>query len=126
MQVEFQPLGMIGRGYCSVSRSSPLEARHVGSNASSSSHEVDAFAGFEHKATPSEGAKRRYRAHFVSKLTDADGENGETDTWIDFASSCGYLDGKKKKELSGLSAEVGAMLGSMVNRPDPFLISPDS
>ena len=29
-------------------------------------------------------AKRRYEAHFVSKLTDADGENGETETWLDF------------------------------------------
>ena len=33
-------------------------------------------------------AKRRYEAHFVSKLTDADGENGETETWLDFASDC--------------------------------------
>ena len=32
-----------------------------------------------------EGAKRRYEAHFVSKLTDADGENAETETWLDFA-----------------------------------------
>jgi len=31
-------------------------------------------------------AKRRYEAHFLSKLTDADGENGETETWLDFAS----------------------------------------
>ena len=29
-------------------------------------------------------AKRRYEAHFISKLTDADGENAETDTWLDF------------------------------------------
>jgi four helix bundle protein len=34
-------------------------------------------------------AKRRYRAHFISKLTDCDGENGETDTSIDFALACG-------------------------------------
>src|SRR5207249_11813779 len=31
-------------------------------------------------------AKRKYQAHFVSKLTDADGENGETDSWLDFRS----------------------------------------
>ena len=30
-------------------------------------------------------AKRRYEAHFISKLTDSDGENSETDTWLDFA-----------------------------------------
>ncbi len=35
-------------------------------------------------------AKRRYEAHFVSKLTDADGENGETDTWLDFAHQSGF------------------------------------
>ncbi len=34
-------------------------------------------------------AKRRYEAHFISKLTDADGENSETDTWLDFARDCG-------------------------------------
>jgi four helix bundle protein len=35
-------------------------------------------------------AKRRYEAHFVSKRTDTDGENGETDTWLDFAHDCKY------------------------------------
>ena len=29
--------------------------------------------------------KRRYQAHFVSKLTDADGENAETQHWLDTA-----------------------------------------
>jgi len=37
-------------------------------------------------------SKRRYEAHFINKLTDADGENGETATWLDFARDCGYLD----------------------------------
>ena len=32
-------------------------------------------------------AKRRFEAHFVSKL-DADAENGETEPWLDFASDC--------------------------------------
>lgn len=32
--------------------------------------------------------KRRYPKHFISKLTDADGENSETSTWIDFAFEC--------------------------------------
>jgi four helix bundle protein len=34
-------------------------------------------------------AKRRYEAHFISKLTDADAENSETDTWLGFAKDCG-------------------------------------
>jgi four helix bundle protein len=36
-------------------------------------------------------AKRRYPAHFISKLTDSDGENGETDTSLDFAKDCCYV-----------------------------------
>ena len=36
-------------------------------------------------------AKRRYEAHFVSKLTDADGENGEAETCLDFAHKYSYL-----------------------------------
>ncbi len=35
-------------------------------------------------------AKRRYEAHFVSKLTDCDGDNSETDSSLDFARDCGY------------------------------------
>ncbi len=38
-----------------------------------------------------EGAKRKYEAHFVSKLTDCDGENSETDSSLDFARDCGYI-----------------------------------
>ena len=39
-------------------------------------------------------AKRRYEAHFVSKLTDCDGENGETESSLDFAKDCGYISAK--------------------------------
>ncbi len=35
--------------------------------------------------------KRRYPKHFISKLTDADGENSETSTWLDFALACEYI-----------------------------------
>src|SRR3954470_15589544 len=35
-------------------------------------------------------AKRRYGAHFVSKLTDCDGEANETDSSLDFSKDCGY------------------------------------
>src|SRR5882724_8534258 len=40
-------------------------------------------------------AKRRYEAHFVSKLTDSDGENGETESSLDFAKDCGYISSEK-------------------------------
>jgi four helix bundle protein len=69
-------------------------------------------------------AKRRYEAHFVSKLTDADGENAETDTWLDFAGDCGYLDKAKHARLTTECREVGAMLGGMLGNPTPFLLKP--
>ena len=70
-------------------------------------------------------AKRRYEAHFISKLTDADGENSETDTWLDFARDCGYVSKDEHERLAADCREVGAMLGSMLNNPVPFLIKSD-
>ena len=67
-------------------------------------------------------AKRRYEAHFVSKLTDCDGENSETDTWLDFAKDCGYMNSDRHERLTRECEEIGAMLGSMLNNPAPFLI----
>ena len=69
-------------------------------------------------------AKRRYEAHFISKLSDCDGENSETDTWLDYARDCGYLAVNKHAELSDSIVEVGRMLGSMLNNPQPFLLKP--
>ena len=68
-------------------------------------------------------AKRRYPAHFVSKLTDCDGENSETDTCVDFCRDCGYISPEEHTELTALCSEVGKMLGAMIQRPTPFLLS---
>jgi four helix bundle protein len=68
-------------------------------------------------------AKRRYEAHFASKLTDCDGENSETDSSLDFAKYCTYIGSDQHAELTALCAEIGRMLGSMIKNPGPFLIS---
>ncbi len=68
-------------------------------------------------------AKRRYEAHFLSKLTDSDGENSETDSSLDFAMDCRYITSDEHLELTKLSREVGRMLGAMIKEPSPFLIS---
>ena len=67
-------------------------------------------------------AKRRYEAHFISKLTDADGENSETDTWLDFAKDCVYISNEDHGRLTFKCLEVGKMLGSMLNNPGKFLL----
>ena len=64
--------------------------------------------------------KRRYIAHFVSKLTDADAEASETTVWLDFSLKCVYLDDKIHRELSAQYDEIGTMLGSMIASPEKF------
>jgi four helix bundle protein len=66
-------------------------------------------------------AKRRYVAHFVSKLSDCIGENWETDTAMDFARDCGYISREVHAQLTSLNSEVGKMLRSMHERPEKFL-----
>jgi four helix bundle protein len=66
-------------------------------------------------------AKRKYEAYFVSKLTDCDGENSETDSSLDFARDCGYIGSEEHEKFTGMCKEIGKMLGSMINNPGPFL-----
>ena len=70
-------------------------------------------------------AKRRYMAHFVSKLTDADGENSETDTWLKFALDCAYLEPENYKSMKQECSEIGCMLCSMLKNPKSFLKDSD-
>ena len=67
-------------------------------------------------------AKRRYEAHFISKLTDCDGENSETDSSLDFARDCGYLTDAEYAAMKGASEEVGKMLGAIICDPSKFLL----
>jgi four helix bundle protein len=67
-------------------------------------------------------AKRRYEAHFISKLSDCIGENWETDTALDFARDCGYINPEEHGQLTSLNTEVGKMLRSMHDHPEKFLI----
>lgn len=68
-------------------------------------------------------AKRRYEAHFTSKLTDCDGENSETDSSLDFAKDCEYISAAEHEELTTLCREIGRMLGSMIKDPSSFVIT---
>ena len=65
-------------------------------------------------------AKRRYEKHFISKLTDAAGEQQETQHWIKTASDCNYLSAKQTKDWLNRYASVGRMLNSMINKAAQF------
>jgi len=67
-------------------------------------------------------AKRRYEAHFISKLSDCDGENSETDSSLDFARDCKYITIQQHAKLTEACREIGKMLGSMLRNPTPFLL----
>jgi four helix bundle protein len=64
--------------------------------------------------------KRRYRAHFVSKLSDADAETTETLIWLDFSLECNYPDEGTYEDLTGSYTEIGKMLGAMISAPEKF------
>lgn len=59
-------------------------------------------------------AKRRYPAHFLSKLTDADGELQESLHWLDSALACGYISSDSHASLTTSANTKGAMLGKMI------------
>ena len=64
--------------------------------------------------------KRRYEKHFVSKLTDADAEQMETQHWLDVATSCGYLPKEEKEILETHLKEIGRMLNAMMAKSHLF------
>jgi len=69
-------------------------------------------------------AKRNYEKHFISKLTDSDGEQHETQHWIEIAEDCGYIRHEKSEQLVEKCCEVGRLLGSMIDKASLFCNPP--
>jgi four helix bundle protein len=65
-------------------------------------------------------AKRRYEKHFVSKLTDADGEQQETQHWIETALDCEYISQEEARALLEKCTEIGRLLGGMIAKAEQF------
>ena len=53
--------------------------------------------------------KRRYPAHFVSKLSDADGEQAETQHWMDTSLRCKYVSVEEHSLLLEKCRKIGKM-----------------
>ena len=66
--------------------------------------------------------KRRYEAAFILKLNDCEGESAETQTWIEFAVKCDYLDKEIGRELCRLYDEILSMLTSMIAIPSKWVL----
>jgi len=69
--------------------------------------------------------KRRYEKHFVSKLTDADGEQMETHHWIEIASDCLYITPQQQEQWLELCASIGRMLHGMTEKANQFCSATD-
>jgi four helix bundle protein len=65
-------------------------------------------------------AKRRYERHFVSKLTDADGEQHEAQHWIETAADCGYWPEETARDLRARCEEIGRLLNGMMEKAALF------
>lgn len=64
--------------------------------------------------------KIRYEKHFVSKLTDCDAENAETQAWLEYSVACEYISKELFIELTAKSLEVGKLINYMINNPTKF------
>lgn len=66
--------------------------------------------------------KRRYEAAFISKLGDAEAEASETQTWVQFAVECEYLDRVTGRKLFAEYDEVLARLVAMITQADKWTL----
>ena len=64
--------------------------------------------------------KRRYERHFISKLTDANAEQLETQHWIESAYDCKYLDDATCARLISKYEHLGSMINNMINKSSDF------
>jgi len=64
--------------------------------------------------------KRRYPAHFVSKLSDSDAEAAETQAWLDFALQCGYISKEVHGKLYDDYEAICAGLVNMMSNPEEW------
>lgn len=64
--------------------------------------------------------KRKYINHFISKLTDCDAENSETNVWLEFAYNCDYINKDIYNNLTEQNIEIGKLINYMINNPEKF------
>jgi four helix bundle protein len=64
--------------------------------------------------------KRMYQAHFLSKISDSDMENSETQVWLDFSLACNYITDETYKTRMALSQEIGRLLQNMIDNPEKY------
>jgi four helix bundle protein len=64
--------------------------------------------------------KRRYPKSFVSKLTDAEGEARETQTWLEYSFHCNYITEEQFRIFNEKYNEIIAMIIYMINNVEKW------
>jgi four helix bundle protein len=72
------------------------------------------------KAMISEWARRRYKAVFINKIDEALGEASETQSWLDDALDCGYIEASQFEKMDCDWRSITAMLARMIDRASDF------
>ena len=66
--------------------------------------------------------RRRYVGSFVNRLNDSEAEAAETQTWLEFAVKCDYLDAETGRSLYRAYDHVLGKLVNMICNPSPWLM----
>ncbi|MEL6463245.1 MAG: four helix bundle protein, partial [Cyanobacteria bacterium J06621_15] len=67
--------------------------------------------------------KRRYEAAFIAKLSDSEAEAAETQTWIEFAVQCKYLDVEVGRDIYRKYNSILGMLVTMINNSEKWIVN---
>jgi four helix bundle protein len=66
--------------------------------------------------------KRRYEKAFIAKLSDSEGESAETQTWLDFARDCNYINPEICDKYNQDYEHVIGMFVNMIKSPEKWSI----
>jgi len=64
--------------------------------------------------------KRKYEKSFIAKLTDSEGEARETQTWLQFALACNYINEEQFNNLNNQYNQIIGMLVNMMNQSESW------
>jgi four helix bundle protein len=67
--------------------------------------------------------KRRYPAHFISKLSDSEGEAEETRVWLEISVNCGYMSASDGSELDLVYDRILGQLVNMIDHPEQWVVT---
>lgn len=64
--------------------------------------------------------KRKYERNYISKLTDSDAENSETQVWLHFATEADYISAERETDFNSKREKVGRLINYMIDNPGKF------